>query len=55
MEIKNVPAYAINAEFIVARKVNKELWFWGAYGRDGIKAEKVASEIDGVVCHNVRV
>lgn len=55
MKIKNVPACAIGAEFIVVRKVNGEFWFYGAYGRDSAKAEKVASEINGIVCHNMRV
>lgn len=52
-KIINEPDYAKGCEFIVARKVDDEFWFWGAYS-DGFKADKVASEIGGVVFHNVR-
>ena len=50
----NAPEYASHYEFIVARKIDSEYWFWGAY-RDGFKADTVAKEIDGVVIHNVRI
>lgn len=29
--IKNCPVYAYDCTAIVARKVNNEWWFWGAY------------------------
>lgn len=29
--IKNIPAYAYDYNFIVARHVDGEFWFWGAY------------------------
>lgn len=54
MEIKNIPAYANDYEFIVAREVDGALWFYGAYA-DGFKADKVATEVGGVVVHNVRI
>ena len=48
--INNVPDYAIeeveqNGCVIVARYVNNELWFYGAYPEE--KAVEVASEICG--------
>lgn len=56
MEIKinNKPAYADNYEFIVARKCNGEWWFWGAYA-NGFKAEQAATEIHGIIFHDVRI
>ena len=54
MNINNKPAYADDYEFIVARKVDDEFWFWCAY-ENGFKADKVANEIGGVVFHNVRI
>lgn len=52
--IKNMPDYADNYEFIVARKVDGEYWFYGAYA-NVCEANKVAADIDGVVFHNVRI
>ena len=53
--INNKPASGDNYEFIVARKVDNEFWFYGAYS-DGFKAGNVASELsDAVVFHNVRI
>ena len=54
IKINNEPKYASDYEFIVARKVDNEYWFWGAY-EDGFRAEKAAIEIGGVVFHNVRI
>lgn len=54
IRINNKPAYASDYEFIVAREVEGEYWFYGAYA-DGFKAEKVAMAIDGVIFHNVRI
>ncbi len=53
-KINNKPAYADNYEFIVARKINGEYWFYGAY-TNGFKADYVASEINGIIFHNVRI
>lgn len=53
-KINNKPEYADHYEFMVARQVDGELWFYGAY-RDGFKADQVASEIHGIVLHNVRI
>ena len=52
--INNKPDYADDYEFVVARERDNEYWFWGAY-ENGFKAEKAASEICGVVFHNVRI
>ena len=54
MKINNMPEYANHYEFVVVREVEGELWFYGAY-RDGFKAEEVASEIRGIIVHNVRI
>lgn len=53
--IKNIPNYAKDMEFIVVRRVDGELWFFGGYDRNADKAFKVAKEIDGIVVHNLRV
>lgn len=52
--INNQPEYASHYEFIVARLVDGEYWFWGAYS-DGYKAEQAALEIDGLIFHNIRI
>ena len=49
--VNNIPTYAINYDFIVARRVDDELWFWGAWN-DRDKANEVALEIGGVVVTN---
>ena len=54
MNLINAPEYASHYEFIIAREVNGNLWFWGAYS-NGSKADKVAREIGGEVIHNVRI
>lgn len=53
--INNKPDYAKDYEFIVARYVDGEYWFYGAYS-DGFKADKVANEIfNAVIFHNVKI
>ena len=54
MNLINAPEYASHYEFVVAREIDDDLWFWGAY-TDGFKAEQVAIEIGGVIIHNVRI
>lgn len=54
LNLINAPEYAYHYEFVVAREVDGDYWFWGAYS-DGFKAEQVALEIGGVVIHNVRI
>ena len=54
-KIKNLPDYANHYEFVVARRVGDEFWFWGAYS-NGFKAEEVALTLDNAVTfHNVRI
>lgn len=49
MIINNIPEYAKNYTYIVARDVDdNELWFYGAYN-DGVKAQQIADEIHGQV------
>lgn len=51
MTIQNVPEYAKNYKYIVARRVDGELYFWGAWN-DRNKSNEVAIEIDGEVVTN---
>ena len=53
-KINNEPEYARNYEFVVARNVDGEFWFYGAYS-DGFKAEQAAIEMGGLIFHNVRI
>ena len=46
--IKNLPNYANEYKYIVARRINGELWFWGAWNNRN-KANEVAIEIGGEV------
>ena len=49
--INNLPIYANEYKYIVARRVDGELWFWGAWN-DRNKANEVAIEIGGEVVKN---
>lgn len=49
--INNLPAYANEYKYIVARRVDGELWFWGAWN-DRNKANEVAIKIGGEVATN---
>ena len=51
MNINNVPAYAENMKYIVARRVNGQYWFWGAWN-DRDRANEVAIEVGCVVFCN---
>lgn len=51
MTIQNVAEYAKNYKYIVVRRVNGELYFWGAWN-DRDKANEVAIEIGGEVVTN---
>lgn len=44
--ILNVPRYAADYRYIVARRVDGDLWFYGAWN-DADKANEVALDIDG--------
>lgn len=54
MNLMNMPEYANDYEFVVAREVDGDYWFWGAY-ENGFKADQIAHEIGGVVIHDVRI
>ena len=54
MNLMNMPEYANDYEFVIAREVDGDYWFWGAY-EDGFKADRIANEIGGVVIHDVRI
>lgn len=48
-QINNYQSYADKYQFVVARRVNGELWFWGAWN-DRNTANTVADELgNGVV------
>ena len=51
MTIQNVAEYAKNYKYIVVRRVDGELYFWGAWN-DRNKANEVAIEIGGEVVTN---
>lgn len=53
-KINNMPETASHYEFVVARLVDDELWYYGAYS-DGFKAEQVACSVGGIIVHNVRI
>lgn len=52
--IRNEPDYAKDYEFVVAREVDGEYWFYGAY-ENGWDADRIAYGIGGIVFHNVRI
>lgn len=51
MMINNLPSYADEYAYIVVRRVNGELWFWGAWN-DRREANEAAIEIGGIVVTN---
>ena len=46
--VKNLPA--THKEFVVARAVDGELWFWGSWDSEET-AHMVAIDIDGIVVY----
>lgn len=50
-QIQNLPEYATEYQYIVARECDGEFWFWGAYETEKT-AKKAAAEIDGIVFEN---
>lgn len=49
--INNFPKYAEDKKYIVAREIDGELWFYGAYDESN-KANEIALEIGGVTLQN---
>lgn len=50
-KVNNLPVYASAYKEIVARYVDGEYWFWGAYSTEE-QTEQVAFEIGGEVISN---
>ena len=51
--IKHLPIYAQGSNSLVARDVDGELWFWGAWD-DRNKANEAALELgNGIVIENI--
>ena len=50
-KVNNMPKYAETKKYIVARRVDGELWFWGAWD-DRNTANEVALEIGGITLRN---
>ena len=48
MKINNMPDYANDYKYVVARIVDDDLWFWGAYN-DYRKAINAAIDTGGIV------
>lgn len=48
MEIQNLPEYAKNHKYIVARMLDNDYWFYGAYD-DIEQAQRIAQEIGGII------
>lgn len=47
-KVNNMPSYVWDYKYVVAREVDGDLWFWGAYD-DLHTATTAANEIGGVV------
>lgn len=52
-KINNLPKNKKINNYIVARKVENELWYYGAYG-DSNRAFYIAQEINGIVITKVK-
>lgn len=50
MNIQNMPEYAYEYDFVVARECDGDFWFYGAYKTEK-RAYKVALEVGGQVFH----
>lgn len=46
--VNNLPGYASGHEYVVARCVDGELWFWGAYDELD-NARDAAEDVEGCV------
>lgn len=51
MKVNNLPVNYSKYAFIVARRANGELWFWGAFNNRNV-ANEVAIEEGGIVFEN---
>lgn len=50
INIQNMPEYAYEYDFVVARECDGDFWFYGAYKTEK-RAYKVALEVGGQVFH----
>lgn len=48
VEVNNVPPYAYENKYIIARLYDASLWFYGSTNNPE-EARKIATEIDGVI------
>lgn len=51
-KVNNVPVYAAQYRYIVARLVDGALWFWGAYATPERAAEAAGSLDDAIIVIN---
>lgn len=51
MKINNIASYAESKKFIVAREVDGDLWFYGAWD-DRDQANEAALEVGGIMVEN---
>lgn len=51
IEVQNVPTYAREHKFWVARIVDSKAWFYGAWDNE-LRANSIAKEIGGLVVVN---
>lgn len=49
--VRNVPTYAYNRPWWVAREADGDLWFYGAYDTEA-RAREVADMVDGLPVEN---
>lgn len=54
MTVNNMPTYAKEYNYIVARECDGEYWFYGAY-ETADRANRVAVEVGGVVVDNATI
>lgn len=52
-EILNLPEYAWTRHWVVAKNVNGDIYFWGAWN-EITKAMQAAEDIGGIVIENTR-
>ena len=50
-KVNNISEYGKTCEYIVARFVDDELWFYGGYHTEE-KAAEVAAEVNGIAIEN---
>lgn len=51
VEVQNVPRYAAEHRYWVAKFGDGKLWFWGAWD-DKLRADSIAKDVGGIVVEN---